>query len=95
MDGFAFLITSAIVLAVIVGLFILFRALILWYYRINEKIENQHRLIKQNNKIISLLENINDNIQNSIIDQKEHHKELIGSLKRTKKDGTNPEVRQD
>ncbi|HCT93714.1 MAG: hypothetical protein A2X19_06060 [Bacteroidetes bacterium GWE2_39_28] len=89
MENFTLLIIIAIVLAVMVGLFFLFRTLILWYYRINEKVENQHKLIKQNNKIITLLENINDNVQNSIIDQKDQHKELLGTLKRTKNNGSN------
>lgn len=95
MDDVEYFITGAIIFAIAVGLFFLLRTLVLWYYRINEKIENQLKVINQNKTIIRLLEEINENLQNSIIDQVKIQKDLKGAIKKTKKDATITENEED
>lgn len=50
--GIGSLVYFAIVIAVFVVLFFVFRNLILWYYKLDVIVSNQHKQIEQNNKII-------------------------------------------
>lgn len=51
-------------LALIFGIFLVIRSIILWYYRINERIQNQ-------NQIIRLLQQIEENTQRIVGDIEE------------------------
>jgi hypothetical protein len=57
------LIMALVVLAIVIGLFFLFRFLVLWYYKIDERIEIQYKALQDNKTIITLLEEISDNIK--------------------------------
>ncbi|TCV17108.1 hypothetical protein EDC17_101125 [Sphingobacterium alimentarium] len=50
--GIGSLVYFTIVIAVIVVLFVVFRNLILWYYKLDVIVSNQQKQIEQNNKII-------------------------------------------
>lgn len=56
------LIFGLIALAIIFGIFLLVRTLVLWYYKIDSRIINQEKIISQNRIIIEILEDIRDKI---------------------------------
>lgn len=86
-----YIVVIVIIFAISVGIFLLIRSLILWYYRINESIENQKSVISQNKKIIGLLEEINENIQEGILFQIKCQKKSNNVTKKSKANTTDNE----
>lgn len=65
MDSVDALGTALIGIAIIVGLFFLFRNIVLWYFKIDQIVKNQEKQISQMGRQLDCLEEICENLKSS------------------------------
>jgi len=72
---FNILILIPVSLAIVIGIFLLIRELVMWYWKINQIITNQNKSNELMRELISTLQNVsNSNNKSEIIDSSSENK---------------------